>query len=1716
MSTSSQVPNKDHVNVPGPNLIPENRKSQRGRPVPPVPQRPAAIIKVAKHGQDTKEVPRPLSATGQPKVCPARPIPPIPSKKPSRPVPICPPRPKVDGEISTNPRSVADPGSNPPVSGFDSGHSVSLKPDCPTPVTRKLSKPGHPPQRPAFPPVLKHTSPQPPTSSPSSSLGKTPPARPPSLVTSSRRHENTLQLNISEEPPAKPPPRPQPRTSLNLGSTEKLSTCVTPPKPQPRKRVSHSISNSPSPSNSCHNLNDNNNNTSISNNNNNNNNLNDINNNISCTPEQLPCVDNSTLNPTVSSSSSSHDAFEANQFSEDPIVSVSVASHQTSESLEDKNHHHHHHHSTTPPPILPEPSADSFISPDVDPSDFDPSNVDPSNVDTSNFDPSTVDPSSVELTSVDPSIVDPSNLDPSSDVEPATVDPSSDVQPDIVEPSTDAVSTPDPCINSTQTSSEAPHMLSHSLQNQGLPVPSPRIKKKLDIKSSENSNDSLQTSPSEELRDFQSPSLEDDVSPAESRVKRPTIIRPPPAPAPATAPARAPLPAPKPGSGEEPTESSSGKRNSLPRPPRPPIPITKNFQKNSSFGKSSHRPPPPIPKREPVSSNLSDSSSSLHGSTASIQQQSGMKKPSNLSESAENQGEKRSESPTKEPDTKGDAGASRFKNFLFARKGSSTSPPANVEKKPAAVRNRKAAEMLQTTKDYTKRISRTLGFTAEKPSAVWYTEEPPESKPPVKPPPKPKTAPTTWYVEHEEEPQPPEAAPRPPQKNKKVPERPPCSPLDGANIDLQQQQQTSNVTEDGGSTQHLSVDTRGSNAFEKFHSSFKKSIENISKTNEDSVVSLLDLDVHKGQVDEDKMLQPVSDFKNKRPPDPPKPKPQVSASNVPEQPLPKPPPKPKVPPHKKQVISNIPPPVPPKSQPKANNIRNKTLEETKDSNETTEVSKTENVPNVLISRPKNPTASEENTSNICDNMKTEEIQSNQSESVDVRNISDENLVGSDENENVTTPSIQNEETFTKMANNNLSSSDSNLMQKTTIELVDENANENITSSRISSDLSAAEQENGNSTTKQPLLSSHMSNSLNARCVNLINDLKNTFEKSPAENSSVELVKSSTTEITESSTMQNSSSDVIPLEKVKESPKIEENSSSAVTGLRERVVESLFDVEHPDQSKESSPDMGFNENHQSDKEEIPSEVVPSVDQLENEEYVYDIPPSKSSTSSDLENKTKLKSKPQRPPSLPQSVCSPLKSSVKEDVPETLGSSVKEDSPEAAESVTADEISAVEGTENCRIIESPDSKTTEPCGIAEYNFEAQEDDELSMKKGDHVTLLSWVDNSWLYGTCNGLSGIFPKDFITIIHPLPNPTPPPPPPSSAPVTDDTSNTSHEVEPTDPSYVPPQPNNPAVLAFDNDVYQSLSEVTTGCGSVAPTKLNTHSVDPSTLKSPEQSDLDNLLSPIDEASHVHNEDDDTTDSELLDRVSFPVGGEETIAITLYDFDGEEGELSFKAQQEVTVLKWVNNDWLWGRIGDQTGNLPANFVDFIADRNYEEHFKPVVDDDDVINTEPELHPPPLTLHTDETTDRLLTCVAKQLEMVQAVKDYARARYDFIANSSEELGFRKGDRIEVLEIHSDWAKGRLNKKVGTFPTAFVSFEEDLHSDEVDSSPPPKYDVVKALYDFKGVAEDELSFEAGDMIFCLGEVKSCPGWSQGTLNCQAGIFPTNFVSSPITDS
>ena len=118
---------------------------------------------------------------------------------------------------------------------------------------------------------------------------------------------------------------------------------------------------------------------------------------------------------------------------------------------------------------------------------------------------------------------------------------------------------------------------------------------------------------------------------------------------------------------------------------------------------------------------------------------------------------------------------------------------------------------------------------------------------------------------------------------------------------------------------------------------------------------------------------------------------------------------------------------------------------------------------------------------------------------------------------------------------------------------------------------------------------------------------------------------------------------------------------------------------------------------------------------------------------------------------------------------------------------------------------------------------------------------------------------------------------------------------------------------------------------------------------------------------------------------------------------------------------------------------------------------------------------------------------------------------FLAESSEDLGFRKGDMITALDAVDDlWWRGRgKGGKVGIFPMSFVERTEPAEAPAGDDGGAGGFPCkCRALDTFVAETDEDLGFRQGEMITALGEVDEM--WWRGENEAgRAGIFPASFV-------
>lgn len=208
--------------------------------------------------------------------------------------------------------------------------------------------------------------------------------------------------------------------------------------------------------------------------------------------------------------------------------------------------------------------------------------------------------------------------------------------------------------------------------------------------------------------------------------------------------------------------------------------------------------------------------------------------------------------------------------------------------------------------------------------------------------------------------------------------------------------------------------------------------------------------------------------------------------------------------------------------------------------------------------------------------------------------------------------------------------------------------------------------------------------------------------------------------------------------------------------------------------------------------------------------------------------------------------------------------------------------------------------------------------------------------------------------------------------------------------------------------------------------------------------------------------------------------------IARFEYIGDQkDELSFSEGEVIVLTGYVNEEWGRGEIRDRTGIFPLNFVELVEDHP--------TSGANILSTKV----PPKTKNEDPGSNS---------QDSSPPGEWCRALHSFTAETSEDLAFKRGDRILILErLDSDWYRGRLHGKEGIFPAVFV--QPCPAEAKSVASTMRKGKKVKALYDFVGENEDELSFKAGDVITELEPVDD--DWMRGELMGKAGIFPKNYV-------
>nr|CAL37534.1 hypothetical protein [synthetic construct] len=127
---------------------------------------------------------------------------------------------------------------------------------------------------------------------------------------------------------------------------------------------------------------------------------------------------------------------------------------------------------------------------------------------------------------------------------------------------------------------------------------------------------------------------------------------------------------------------------------------------------------------------------------------------------------------------------------------------------------------------------------------------------------------------------------------------------------------------------------------------------------------------------------------------------------------------------------------------------------------------------------------------------------------------------------------------------------------------------------------------------------------------------------------------------------------------------------------------------------------------------------------------------------------------------------------------------------------------------------------------------------------------------------------------------------------------------------------------------------------------------------------------------------------------------------------------------------------------------------------------------------------------------------------------AKAVYDFKAQTSEELSFKKGDTVYILrKIDQNWYEGEHHGRVGIFPISYVEKLTPPEKAQPARPPPPAQpgEIGEAIakYNFNADTNVELSLRKGDRVILLKRVDQ--NWYEGKIpgTNRQGIFPVSYV-------
>nr|AAI70232.1 Grb4 adaptor protein [Xenopus laevis] len=251
---------------------------------------------------------------------------------------------------------------------------------------------------------------------------------------------------------------------------------------------------------------------------------------------------------------------------------------------------------------------------------------------------------------------------------------------------------------------------------------------------------------------------------------------------------------------------------------------------------------------------------------------------------------------------------------------------------------------------------------------------------------------------------------------------------------------------------------------------------------------------------------------------------------------------------------------------------------------------------------------------------------------------------------------------------------------------------------------------------------------------------------------------------------------------------------------------------------------------------------------------------------------------------------------------------------------------------------------------------------------------------------------------------------------------------------------------------------------------------------------------------------------------------EEVIVIAKWDYTAQQDqELDLRKNERLWLLDDSKTWWRVRNTANKTGYVPSNYVER---KNSLKKGSLVKNLKDTLGLGKTKSKKTSTRDASPTpsTDAEYSSNGSNTDRIYDLNIPAVVKFAYVAERDDELTLVKGTRVVVMEKCSDgWWRGAYNGQVGWFPSNYVVEEVD---DETADSPSflnsrkgasmtngqstKVIHIVKTLYPFSSVTEEELNFEKGETMEVIEKPDNDPEWWKcKNSSGQIGLVPKNYV-------